>query len=1092
MAADGLIMGREEVALPKKIATLETCLATLHPEIAQEWHPRLNGELTPHEVTAGSSQKVWWLCPKGHSYDAVIANRTNPNMSRGCPICAGRRATAETCLATLYPEIAAQWHPHLNDDLTPQRVTANSGQKVWWRCPQGHDYEAVIASRTPPNPTGCPYCSGRRATAETCLANCYPEIAQEWHPHLNGDLTPRDVTAKSHHKAWWLCPQGHDYEARIANRTNPNKPTSCPYCAGKKVNEENCLATLYPEIAEEWHPDKNGTLTPQDVTAGTPRKVWWRCPQGHDYEARIASCTPPKPQGCPYCSGQRVHPDNCLATLHPEIAAQWHPHLNDDLTPQRVTANSGQKVWWLCPQGHDYDAVIASRTPPNPTGCPVCSGRRATAETCLANLYPEIAQEWHPSKNTLTPQEVMPGSGQKVWWLCPKGHDYEAVVHSRTPPQSSGCPFCTRQASSHEYRLLAELRFIFGYDEVRHRDKSLGKEVDLYLPRYRIAIEYDGSYYHQDKTKQDQAKRDHLHEQGVTLIRLRHHPLEKLSPHDIIHQSDDITKEDIDALLAVLKLADLRDAHQQAIQAYEGQSDFCNEDGYKYYLARFPAPPENESLPFLYPAIAQEWHPSKNAPLSPASFTPGSGQKVWWLCPQGHDYEAVIASRTPPKPSGCPYCAGKRVNEENCLATLQSEIAAQWHPSKNDDLTPHQVTPGSGQKVWWLCPKGHEWEAQVNSRTPPISSGCPYCAGQRVHPDNCLATLHPEIAEEWHPQLNGTLTPQDVTAGSNKKVWWQCPKGHDYEAAIGERTPPRSRGCPYCAGKKVHPDNCLATLYPKIAAQWHPQLNGELTPQNVTAKSGQKVWWLCPQGGHDYEARIADRTPPKPQGCPPFAQGGRCILIIAWPRCTQRLLRSGIPSSMAPSPRRMSPQAATKRSGGNAPRGMTMRLRLANAPRPGQEGCPYCAGKKVHPDNCLATLYPKIAAQWHPQLNGELTPQNVTAKSGQKVWWLCPQGGHDYEARIADRTPPKPQGCPVCAGRQVHPDNCLATLYPEIAAQWHPGKNDDLTPRDVTARTPRKAWWHCPQGHEWEARIADRTPPKPQGCPVCGRAAGAS
>lgn len=67
--------------------------------------------------------------------------------------------------------------------------------------------------------------------------------------------------------------------------------TGCPICAGKVVIPgENDLASQYPEVAQEWDTEKNGTLTPQQVTASSNRKAWWRCRLGHSYVA--GDCVP--------------------------------------------------------------------------------------------------------------------------------------------------------------------------------------------------------------------------------------------------------------------------------------------------------------------------------------------------------------------------------------------------------------------------------------------------------------------------------------------------------------------------------------------------------------------------------------------------------------------------------------------------------------------------------------------------------------------------------------------------------------------------------------------------------------------------------
>ena len=91
---------------------------------------------------------------------------------------------------------------------------------------------------------------------------------------------------------------------------------------------------------------------------------------------------------------------------------------------------------------------------------------------------------------------------------------------------------------------------------------------------------------------------------------------------------------------------------------------------------------------------------------------------------------------------------------------------------------PTQVISGTRRKVWWRCPKGHSYRAVIAQRVQR-GGGCPYCANRKVLPGfNDLATAAPLVAKQWHETLNGALTPEMVTAGSHKKVWWQCSCGH--------------------------------------------------------------------------------------------------------------------------------------------------------------------------------------------------------------------------------------------------------------------------------------------------------------------------
>lgn len=182
------------------------------------------------------------------------------------------------------------------------------------------------------------------------------------------------------------------------------------------------------------------------------------------------------------------------------------------------------------------------------------------------------------------------------------------------------------------------------------------------------------------------------------------------------------------------------------------------------------------------------------------------------------------------------------------LAEVNPELAKEWHPTKNGDLTPFDITYGSGLKVWWKCKKdnNHEWFTSPNRRK---NRGCPKCKklnliqrNKSINLSRNLAKVSPDIARQWHPTKNGDLNPNDISFGSGKKVWWRCSKGPDHEwfTSANRR---KNRGCPFCANDKVSTTNCLANVNPKIAEQWHPIKNGELTPYDVVRGSKINVWW---------------------------------------------------------------------------------------------------------------------------------------------------------------------------------------------------------------------------------------------------------
>jgi len=338
-------------------------------------------------------------------------------------------------LAVKNPDLAKEWHPTINGELSPNDVTPGSNKKVWWRCERGHEWEAAIGNRT--RGTGCPYCSGRRAGADNNLAVQNPDLAKDWHPSKNRDVSPYDVKPGSDKKVWWICERGHEWKAVISSRTRGNR---CPHCSRQKAGADNNLAVKSPALAQEWHPTKNGALTPHELTPGSDKKVWWRCERGHEWEAAIGNRT--RGTGCPYCSGRRAGADNNLAVTTPNVAKDWHQTKNGELTPYDVVAGSNKKAWWQCERGHEWEAVIRNRIARHL--CPYCLGRRVSADNNLAVKVPNLAKEWHAAKNGhLTPFDVTRGSGRKAWWLCKRGHAWQAIIYNRT--HGNGCPYCSNR-----------------------------------------------------------------------------------------------------------------------------------------------------------------------------------------------------------------------------------------------------------------------------------------------------------------------------------------------------------------------------------------------------------------------------------------------------------------------------------------------------------------------------------------------------------------------------------------------------------------------------------------------------------------------
>ena len=774
-------------------------LAMKNPALAKEWHPTLNGDLTPWDVTCGMGKKVWWVCSKGHEWNSVVNDR---NQGSGCPYCSGQRVVkGETDLATVNPALANEWHRALNGNLTPSDVTCGSGKKVWWECNEHaqHSWEARIADRS--EGTGCPYCTGKKILhGYNDLAELNPELSREWHSVLNGDVTPADVMCGSNKKFWWQCAknQQHQWEATVAHR---NSGRGCPYCSGHRaslVSDGRRNSVVFnPELKKEWHPTLNGNLTPGDLTGASGKKVWWQCQKHKAHVWKVAVVSRNAGKGCPYCSNKKVLAGyNDLQTMNPELAKEWHTTLNGSQSASGITSGSSKKAWWKCHRGHEWESTINSRN--TGRGCPYCAGKRVlNGYNDLATINPSLAREWHPTKNgTLMPSNVSAGSCQKVWWVCRKEHEWQAAIEKRNI--GGGCPKCNaeKQTSFPEQVIYYYLKQAVPV-KVENRACVYGVEVDIYIPEWHLAIEYDGVYYHSSiKSAIREAKKtETLSQNNIQLIRIKETSNCETNAPTLIYCVPDNRYLFLKSIL--LTLVELLSETKGIPMSLDVNIE---RDRFKI-MEQYVENEKAHSVAFQNPKIAAEWHPTKNGRLTPENIALHSKQKFWWQCSKHkeHEWEAAPLNRN--ASDGCPCCSNRKVVlGYNDLSSTNPDLAKEWHSTLNGELYPTLVTAGSNKLVWWQCDKKHEWRASVNNRNS--GSGCPYCSGRyTAKGETDLATTHPEIAAEWHPLLNGDLTPFDVVAGSNKKVWWQCDEKHEWQTKVFSRKKGFGH-CPECKKNK--------------------------------------------------------------------------------------------------------------------------------------------------------------------------------------------------------------------------------------------------------------------------------------------------
>ena len=289
-------------------------LVTTHPEVAAQWHPDLN-DLKADEVTASSKYKATWTgCafdPR-HVWTLEVRTWSAPWRSGRCPVCTGRQFVPGTNdLATTHPGLAAQWHPELNDRAPNQVGRRSTYVATWTSCPKhpGHVWSVSVRHRIQ-KPVGCNKCKGRAGMPRgENLASMRPDLAAQWSP--KNTSPPSNYRIMSNEEVWWVCGEGHHWPAPICQRTGKDYLTQCPYCSNRKLlTGYNDLATLRPDLAEEWDTHKNG-FPPSEILVGSGYTAHWRCSCGNTWEVTVHKRTN-YGQGCRNCSLKNTEPEVSL------------------------------------------------------------------------------------------------------------------------------------------------------------------------------------------------------------------------------------------------------------------------------------------------------------------------------------------------------------------------------------------------------------------------------------------------------------------------------------------------------------------------------------------------------------------------------------------------------------------------------------------------------------------------------------------------------------------------------------------------------------------------------------------------------------
>lgn len=520
----------------------------------------------------------------------------------------------------------------------------------------GQESAALLARLSPRPPSGPPPGAGaplqaRLERGNHALPITHPELTRQWHPDMNGRLSPSDVTSKSTTVVWWICDAARPHVWQAAVKARASADSGCPSC-GKTT--KRLLKDHYPALARQFHPTRNLPLTLDQLGIGSEKRIWWRCAEdpSHEWDAPVASRI--RQPSCPICTGRILTPKTSLKGRFPAVAKEWHPTRNGALRPVNVRPSSVQRAWWLCSRNpaHEWSATVWSRTRAN-TRCPVCFGSALSPEVAFATTHPEVAREWHPTRNgKLKPDQMRAGSDRKAWWRCARDptHEWRASIVNRT--RGTTCPMCSGRVATPSTSIRAL------YPEVAERWHPT-RNGKLTPDKVKLAAK---------KKFWWRCAKDPTHEWQAQGIGMGRCPI--CVGKKVIFSSS----------LAGAAPALAKEWHPTRNGARKPQQFYrhsvvrvwwrCSRDpiheweatiasrvktgvGCPYCGGRAAGP--NTSLAALHPAIAREWHPDKNAPLTPHEVVPGAAARVWWRCSLGHEWRTQIRERGVNN-RGCKVC----------------------------------------------------------------------------------------------------------------------------------------------------------------------------------------------------------------------------------------------------------------------------------------------------------------------------------------------------------------------------------------------------------------------------------------------------
>ena len=402
--------------------------AKLPKEFIEQFDHKKN-KIKISDIRKFSDTKVWWKCEKGHSWCVAphYRNRTVPKTGRKyismCPEC--YNDTRGDFRKVGMPDQFVKEFDHIKNKIKIEQITKTYAKGVWWKCEKGHSWFTAPATRLRYRGRSlqdkrkisiCPTCQ-RLSTYK--ISN---HVKKFFNQKLNPNINLNEMHQKSADIIKWQCPKNpkHVWESKYLSRAGLNaKDRGCPYCTGNLIEEDKLFKNLYPKIFK-CILKNNKKIDYNKLTSGSSKRIYFKCPKGSDH-VFIQSV-------------ERITGYNRSVT---KVVAQKNDKLN----------------------------------------CPFCRGSRLSKTNSLDITHPYLAKMFDEKKNKIQTNKLIYNSNKKCWWICSKGHSFQAasanLIRSKNT-KYKGCNICTGK----QFDASNSLKILFP-KIYRQIHKTKNKHIDL-------------------------------------------------------------------------------------------------------------------------------------------------------------------------------------------------------------------------------------------------------------------------------------------------------------------------------------------------------------------------------------------------------------------------------------------------------------------------------------------------------------------------------------------------------------------------------------------------------------------------------------